>query len=87
MSKRRVNKTNVPACGAIDQEAFEAVIRDNLSPQGAAALVMALQPAGSIQATTPEGERAIDQVLWFRDTLLEMIGVENFNQMMDELGF
>ena len=74
-------------CGEIDQAAFEGVIRDNLSPAGAAALVMALQPAGSIQATTPEGERAIEQVIWFRNTLLEMIGVESFNRMLDELGF
>ncbi|QDU28904.1 hypothetical protein ETAA8_40100 [Anatilimnocola aggregata] len=73
--------------GAVDQEAFEKVIRDNLSPEGVAALVMALQPAGSIRATTPEGEQAVQQVLWFRNTLLEMIGVKTFNQQMDELGF
>ena len=73
--------------GAVDQAAFEKVIRDNLSPEGVAALVMALQPAGSIRATTPEGDQAIEQVLWFRNTLLDMIGVENFNRQMDELGF
>ncbi|QDU28958.1 hypothetical protein ETAA8_40640 [Anatilimnocola aggregata] len=73
--------------GAVDQEAFEKVIRDNLSPEGVAALVMALQPAGSIRATTPEGEQAVQQVLWFRSTLLDMIGVKTFNQQMDELGF
>jgi hypothetical protein len=73
--------------GAVDQEAFEKVIRDNLSPEGVAALVMALQPAGSIRATTPEGDQAIEQVLWFRNTLLDMIGVANFNRQMDELGF
>ena len=73
--------------GAVDQEAFEKVIRDNLSPEGVAALVMALQSAGSIPATTPEGEQALQQVIWFRDTLLDLIGVETFNQTMDELGF
>jgi hypothetical protein len=73
--------------GAVDSVAFEEAIRANLSPEGVAALVMALQPAGSITATTPEGERAIEQVIWFRDTLLEMIGVETFNRTMDDLGF
>ncbi|WP_254509481.1 hypothetical protein [Anatilimnocola floriformis] len=73
--------------GAVNQKAFDKVIRDNLSPEGTAALVMALQPAGSVPTTTREGERAIDEVLWFRDTLLDMIGVETFNRTMDELGF
>ncbi|WP_425618772.1 hypothetical protein NA78x_002825 [Anatilimnocola sp. NA78] len=73
--------------GAVDQAAFEKVIRDNLSPEGVAALVMALQPAGSFPASTPEGEQALQQVLWFRHTLLDMIGVETFNRQMDELGF
>lgn len=80
MSKERMS-------GAVNQKAFEKVIRDNLSPEGVAALVMALQPAGSIPTTTPEGEQALEQVLWFRNTLLDMIGVETFNRTMDELGF
>jgi hypothetical protein len=87
MSNKRVNKTNDLASGAIDHAAFESAIRENLSPEGVAALVMALQPAGSIRATTPEGDKAIEQVITFRDMLLEMIGVKNFNQMMDDLGF
>ena len=73
--------------GAVDQEAFEKAIRENLSPEGVAALVMALQSAGSIRATTPEGEQAIQQVIWFHNTLLDMIGVKTFNQAMNDLGF
>ena len=73
--------------GAVDQETFEKVIRENLSPEGVAALVMALQSAGSIRAMTPEGEQAIQQVIWFHNTLLDMLGVETFNRTMDELGF
>jgi hypothetical protein len=72
--------------GAVDQVAFEHVIRENLSPEGVAALVMALQSAGSIRAATPEGEQAIQQVLWFHNTLLDMIGIKTFNQTMIELG-
>jgi|GEM_PF-1562356 len=69
--------------GAVDQAAFETVIRENLSPEGVAALVMALQPATSMRATTPEGEQALRQVLWFHNTLLDMIGVETFNRTAD----
>lgn len=84
---KRTPITEQAEAGAVDQEAFENAIRENMSPEGVAALIMALQPAGSINATTPEGEQAIDQVIWFRNTLLEMIGVENFNRTIDELGF
>jgi hypothetical protein len=80
MSKERMS-------GAVNQKAFEKVMRDNLSPEGVAALVMALQTAGSITTTTPEGEQAMQQVIWFKETLLDMIGVETFNQTMDDLGF
>lgn len=73
--------------GAVNQKALEKVIRDNLSPEGVAALVMALQPAGSIRATTPEGDQAIEQVIWFKNTLLDMIGVKTFNRTMNEFGF
>ena len=73
--------------GAVDQEAFEKVIRENLSPEGVAALVMALQSAGSIHTSTPEGEQALQQVIWFHNTLLDMIGVKTFNRTMNELGF
>ena len=31
--------------GAVDQEAFEKVIRDNLSPEGVASIIAFLQPA------------------------------------------
>jgi hypothetical protein len=84
---KRKPASEVRHSGAVDQAAFEKVIRDNLSPEGVAALVMALQPAGSIPATTPEGEQALQQVIWFRNTLLDLIGVETFNQTTDELGF
>ena len=91
MRKPPTNKNanvNAPReSGAVNQEAFENAIRENMSPEGVAALVMALQPAGSIQTTSPEGEQALLQVLWFRNTLLDMLGVETFNQTMDELGF
>jgi hypothetical protein len=72
--------------GAVDQTAFENVIRDNLSPEGIVAIVAFLQVAGNYRNGTPENERAIDQVNWFRDTLLEIIGVGEFNMLINEIG-
>jgi hypothetical protein len=75
-----------PMSGAIDQAAFENVIRDNLSPEGVAALIALLQIADNYRNDAPENERAIDQVNWFRETLLDMIGVEEFKSLVNEIG-
>ncbi|MBX3433277.1 MAG: hypothetical protein KF847_08145 [Pirellulales bacterium] len=72
--------------GAVDQAAFEQVIRDNLSPEGVAAIVALLQPAGSYLNGQPANERAINQAIWFRETLLELIGADEFNRTIDEIG-
>jgi hypothetical protein len=50
--------------GAVDQAAFEKVMRDNHWPEDA----RSLQPTGSIRTTKPEGDQAIDQLLRFRYT-------------------
>lgn len=72
--------------GAVDQTAFENVIRDNLSPEAVVAIIALLEVAGNYRNGTPENERAIDQVNWFRDTLLEMIGVQEFDSLINEIG-
>ena len=35
---------------------------------------------------TPANEQALNQVDWFRDVLLEMIGVDEFNALINEVG-
>lgn len=80
MSKRK--RTPAPMTGAVDQAAFERAIRDNLSPEGIAAIIALLQPADNYRDGTPANEQALNQVDWFRDTLLEMIGVDEFNAMV-----
>ncbi len=72
--------------GTVDQPAFENAIRDNLSPEGVAAIIALLQTAGNYRNGTPENEAAINQVVWFHDTLLEMIGVDGFNDLIEEIG-
>lgn len=72
--------------GAVDQEAFEKVIRDNLSPEGVAAIIAFLQPAAFYKPANDEARQASWQVAWFADTLTEMLGVEEYNRLIDELG-
>jgi hypothetical protein len=60
--------------------------RDHLTPEAVVAIIALLQPADNYCDGTPTNERALNQVDWFRDTLLEMIGVDEFNQLINEVG-
>ena len=72
--------------GAVDQEEFEKVIRDNLSPEGVASIIAFLQPAAFYKPANEDAQRALVQVEWFADTLTEMLGVDEHNRLMEELG-
>lgn len=72
--------------GAVDQDEFEEAIRNNLSPDGVAAIIAFLQPAQSWKPSNEQATQALRQVEWFADTLLGMLGVDEFNHLMDELG-
>ena len=71
---------------AVDQEAFNKVMRDNLSPEAIAAIIALLQPAGSYRNDTPANNAAINEVHWFRDTLLTMVGLDEFHRLVNEIG-
>ena len=75
-----------PMSGAVDQEAFENAIRENLSPEGVVAVIAFLRVADSYHLTSAEGQRALREVDWLANTLLEMVGVGEFNRLSDELG-
>lgn len=60
-------------------ELFDA-IREQLSPHAVAAIVAYLQPA---RTNNPEVDR---QVAWFAEQLMQMLGVEQFNKLIEELG-
>ena len=68
---------------AVDQEAFEKVMRDNLSPEGIVALIACLQPADGYR--NGRNDKALAEVEWLRETLLEMVGVEEFNEMAEQI--
>ena len=72
--------------GAVDQEAFEKVIRDNLSPEAVATIIAFLQPAGFYRPANEDAMQALLQVEWFANTLTDMLGVEEHNRLMEELG-
>ena len=86
MTKRKRDRYRAERMtGAVDQTAFESAIRDNLSPEGVAAIIALLQTAGNYRNGTPENEAAINQVVWFHDTLLDLIGVDGFNDLIEEI--
>ena len=72
--------------GAVDQETFEKVIRDNLSPEAVATVIAFLQPAAFYKPANEQAVQALRQVEWFADTLTAMLGVEEHNRLMEELG-
>jgi len=71
--------------GAVDQVMFEKVIRDNLSPEGVAAVIAFLRTASVNTPTTEAQRQALAEVEWLADTLLDLIGVEECNRIYDEL--
>ena len=72
--------------GAVNQEAFESAIRENLSPEGVAMTIAFLRTAGYFRSDDPASERALRQVAWLADTLIEMLGVEEYNRILEDLG-
>jgi len=65
--------------GAVDQETFQKVIRDNLSPEAVATIIAFLQPAAFYKPANKDAMQALRQVEWFSDMLTEMLGVEKHN--------
>ena len=72
--------------GAVDPEAFEKVIRDNLSPEAIATVIAFLQPAAFYKPANEDALQALRQVEWFCDTLTELLGVDEHQRLMEELG-
>ena len=70
---------------AVDQEAFEKVMRDNLSPEAIASIIAFLQPAAFYKPANEDASKALAEVEWFADALTALIGVEEHNRLMEEL--
>lgn len=66
---------------------FEKAIRENLSPDGVAAAICYLRLAET--GNRPTSDRAIAalrQVEWLADTLTDMLGVDEHDRLIEELG-
>ena len=72
--------------GAANQAAFEKVIRDNLSPEGVATIIAFLQPATMYKGPTEEAQRGLRELEWLANTLIDLLGVEEYNRLLEELG-
>ena len=61
-------------------ECLAAAIKDTLSPEAVAAIVAHL---GSVQTNN---QSVNQQAAWFREFLIDLLGVEQVNAMCEELG-
>ncbi|MEQ8784796.1 MAG: hypothetical protein RIC55_00795 [Pirellulaceae bacterium] len=62
------------------------MIRENLSPEAVATIIAFLQPAAFYKPANNDTMQALRQVEWFADTLTDMLGVEEHQRLMEELG-
>lgn len=80
--------TRDDACagGAVDQKAFEDVMKANLSPEGLTAVVATLRVASVHRPRNEKARAALREVEWLADTLRDLVGVRTYNRLIDELG-
>ncbi len=74
------------APGAVDDEAFADVIRTNLSPEAVATIIAFLQPAAFYKPANEDASRALGELEWFADALTALLGIEEHQRLMEELG-
>ena len=67
------------------REALESALRDTLSPEGIATILAFLQPATMQRPQNDEQRKALCELEWFTETLMNMLGVEGYNRLLDEL--
>jgi hypothetical protein len=61
-------------------------LRTHLSPDGVTALIALLQPASNYRPANDRGRAAIREAVWFAAGLTDLIGVQTFNETVDEIG-
>ena len=66
-------------------EALKKALRETLSPEGVATIAAFLQPATLTKPKTDQQKAAVCELEWFAELLIEMLGVEEYNRLLDEL--
>ncbi len=66
---------------------LQDAIRENLSPEGITAIVAHLRAANpkSAREAGEDHIRAMNELRWFADTLQEMVGIPEYNRLLDEI--
>ena len=78
------NSNQVPR-GGTSREVFKRAIRDQLSPGGIATIIATLQPATMQRAPTEDAQRGLDELEWFANTLIEVLGVDEYQRLLEEM--
>jgi hypothetical protein len=83
MNARQDQRTS----GKPNAEALARAIRENVSPDGVAMAIADLRSAElGNRPTSARALATLREVEWLADTLTEMLGAEERNRLMDELG-
>ncbi len=70
----------------VDPEAFERAIRDNLTPEAVATIAAFLQVAAFHRTDNEAAHAALCEVERFADELTKLLGVDEHNRLIEELG-
>jgi len=65
--------------------ALEHALRECLSPEGVATVIAYLRAADMHRPKEPKQLAAVREVEWLADRLTAMLGVEEYNRLLDEL--
>ena len=81
-AEHKGRKVRVTVPESEEANALADAIRDYLSPEGVAAI------AAHLQALHPSRSEIADrEVVWFHDFLVRLLGDDEYNRLIDELGF
>ena len=80
MAKQKVHHEMVAYSGELT-DVLRDVLRDNLSPEAVVGIAAYIGSVGLIKKASVQKE-----VAWFHDFLLKMVGVEEYNRMIEEIG-
>jgi len=73
-------KVRVTVPEAIDEGDLAAALKDNLSPEAVAAI------AAYLTAARVKNRQVQRQIEWFAGMLVDMLGVDEFNRLIEEVG-
>ncbi len=89
MPKRKPLDRRFTSLGDLLDDAEDDIamtFRDHLTPEAVATIIAFLQPAAFYKPANADALAALQQVEWFADVLTEMLGADEHNRLMEQLG-